>query len=107
MHCLGKMMDTRTLWKFQSLREAYCPHYVLDWRSWRIYQYLELAKINFLKDQILQWWKNNKEQELEVVASLTYVGSKELIGNRFTLEYLKFKKGMNLIQMKHKGFYKA
>jgi hypothetical protein len=42
-----------------------------------------------------------------VVASLTWVGFKELISNRFTSKYQEWREGMNLVQMKQMGSLKA
>ena len=63
--------------------------------------------VTFLKDHALQWWTSKKEQELEMVASLTWVGFKELIVERFTLEYQELHEGMNLVQMRHTGSFRA
>ena len=63
--------------------------------------------VTFLKDHALQWWTSKKEQEPEMVASLTWVGFKELLVERFTLEYQELREGMNLVQMRHTGSLKA
>jgi hypothetical protein len=41
------------------------------------------------------------------VASLTWVGFKELTSNRFSPKYQELREGMNLVQMKHIGSLKA
>ena len=63
--------------------------------------------VTFLKDHALQWWTSKKEQEPEVVASLTWAGFKELLCERFTPEYQELREGMNLVQMRHAGSLKA
>ena len=45
--------------------------------------------ITFWKDYAIQWWINKNIQELEVVASLTLVGFKELLVEWFTLDCQK------------------
>jgi hypothetical protein len=63
--------------------------------------------VTFLKDHALQWWTSKKKQEPELAANLTWVGFKELLVDRFTLEYQELREGMNLVQMRHTGFLKA
>ena len=63
--------------------------------------------VTFLEDHALQWWTSKKEQEPEMVANLTWVGFKELLIERFALEYQKLCEGINLVQMRHIGSLKA
>src|ERR1700738_1744885 len=63
--------------------------------------------VTFLKDHALQWWTSKKEQEPEVAASLTWIGFKELLVDRFAPEYQELREGMNLVQMRHTGSLKA
>ena len=63
--------------------------------------------VTFLKDHALQWWTSEKKQELKVAANLTWIGFKELLVDRFTLEYQELRKGINLVQMRHIGSLKA
>jgi hypothetical protein len=61
----------------------------------------------FLKDHALQWWMSKNEQELELAANLTWVDFKELLVDRFTLEYQELRDGINLVQMRHTWSLKA
>ena len=63
--------------------------------------------VTFLKDHALHWWTSKKEQESEMVASLTWVGFKEVLFERFMPEYQELHEGMNLVQMRHTGSLKA
>ena len=63
--------------------------------------------VTFLKDNAFHWWAGKKEQKPEMVASLTWVGFKELLIERFTLEYQELCEGMNLVQMRHTSSLKA
>ena len=63
--------------------------------------------VTFLKDHALQWWTSKKEQDAELVTSLTWNGFKELLSERFTPEYQELREGMNLVQMRHTGSLKA
>ena len=63
--------------------------------------------VTFLKEHALWWWISKKEQEPEMVASLTWIGFKELLVERFMLKYPKLREAMNLVQMRHTGSLKA
>ena len=63
--------------------------------------------ITSLKDHVFQWWTSKKEQEPEMVESLSWIGFKELLVERFTLEYQELHEGMNLVQMRHTRSLKA
>ena len=52
--------------------------------------------VTFLKDHALQWWTSKKEQDMELVASLTWNGFKELLSERFTPEYQGVERGNEL-----------
>ena len=63
--------------------------------------------VTFLKNHALQWWTSKKEQKFEMVASLTWIGFKELLIERFTPKYQDLREGMNLVQMRHTKSLKA
>ena len=61
----------------------------------------------FWKDHVLEWWTSKKAKKPEVVANLTWVGFMELLVKRFMPEYQELCKGMNLVEMRHMGSFKA
>ena len=63
--------------------------------------------VTFSKDHALEWWTSKIIEELEMVASLTWVGFKELLIKRFTPHCQNLCEGMNLVQMRHMGPLKA
>ena len=63
--------------------------------------------INFSEDHWLEWGISRNMQEHQVVASLIWVGFKELLVERFTKDCQELRKDMNLVQMRHTWRFKA
>ena len=66
-----------------------------------------VVDIFFFGDHALEWWTSKKMQESKVVASLTWVGFKELLVERFMFEYQILHMVINLVQLKYTGHLKA